>query len=732
MGKSGYHRGWEILSGNHTRPVLAWRLIEQIEKGSDLTNGIIRHQIAEDNDSYRCAHCRAPVRLAGGNGGTQCLHFRHFTKYPEYKQQAEGCPFCHPDSEQRKLYNEVFRGEGQWHLSHKEKVAEILSRDPRIDAESVTTERYIFSKDHDTNIRRQPDIYCRDWDGNHWVFELTRWWLHPETAVERQRAYRRLGYNLVWLFSPDCQEKNRSTFHLLLYGANYREDAPPEALGGGGAQFNAFELSEAALVQSDKAGSLHLEVVYPHFAVNDSLGSIDISYQREIMSMHSLSLAPEARLPYGVKTALQLQQAKDHLEAARQAIARREEEHQRMQQASVMKAVRQELGTLRYLLRSEHMTDALAERCRKLIRQCRGDYLNELSPSQALRVGLVVAKAESKLRAAVDRYLREKAARESHRQTLKEMALGYIDQVRGRPLAPDSESGHQGRELCSQLNQYELPELARRVESACHACHRRYIAEYIVSLGKELISYQPVQWMLDSRLRVLSLISYTRSVSEHQLQLRLEKYLPIIDNHTVYLRYCRSADELARPELRTGLIDDVIKVRESLMDAGLGELADCLQTTLVSRYQNKARDIFSIFSAWSDQTDYRDILPLVIQASEDQARAIADLLGCRETSLALLPQLRNFYARQADEAAFNFFNAIGIALSRLLKVTASVSNNRRDCDSEAAKKILDDCVLYASSFDNEEQQAKARGLFDEHYGKELDRLCHVFSCFAGD
>ncbi|GAB1077218.1 MAG: hypothetical protein SAqTSB_33550 [Shewanella algae] len=728
MSQSGYHDGWEILSGNHSRPVPAWRLIEQIEKGSDLTNGIIRHQIAEDNDSYRCAHCRVPVRLAGGKGGTQCLHFRHFTKAPEYKQQAEGCPFCHPDSEQRKLYSEVFRGEGEWHLSHKEKVAEILSRDPRIDPDSVTTERYIFSKDHDTNIRRQPDIYCRDREGNHWVFELTRWWLHPETAVERQRAYRKLGYNLVWLFSPDCQEKNRSTFHLLLYGANYREDVPPEALGEGGAQFNAYELSEAALVQSDKEGSLHLEVVYPHFAVDEVLGSIDITYQREIMSMHALSLAPKERAPYGVKTAVQLQQAKELMEEARRAIALREEDRLRMQHSSAIKAIRRDLGTLRHLLRSKRMDDALAERCRALIKQCRSGYQPELSSSQGLRAGLVIVNAENKMRAAVDTYLREKAAREAQRQALTEMALGYIDQTRGRPLAPDSEPVNRGRELCKQLNQLALSELARRVESACHTCHRRYIDDYIGSLDKALTRYQPVSWVLENRLQVLSLLRYTKSFSERQLQNRLEKLLTVIDNHTVYLYYRRLINELVLPELRFGLVDDGLKVRESLIDAGLNEEADCLLTTLVRRYQNKARDYFAVFSKWDRKTNYRESLPLVIKASEDNPAAIAALMGCREASLSHLLPIRICYVGLAEKVSDDFFNAIGVALVSLVKTVTRPGYVHVADDYLAAEKIVNDCVLYASSFSSEGQQAKASALFDDCYGKELDQLCDYFSC----
>jgi len=722
MGKSGYHEGWEILVSDYSRPVLASRLIAEIEKGSDLANGITRHQTAEDNQYYRCAHCRVPVRLAGGNG-TQRLHFRHFTKSPEYKQQAEGCPFCHPSSEQRKLYSEVFRGEGPWHLSNKAKVADILSRDPLIDADSVATERYIYSKDHDINIRRQPDIYCRDRKGNHWVFELTRWWLHPETAVARQQAYRQLGYNLVWLFSPDCMEKNRSTFHLLLYGSNYHDGMLPEALAGEGAQFNAFELSEAALMKSDSEGVLHLDVVYPHFVVDESLGSIDITYQQEIMSMHSLSLAPQQRLPYGVKTAVQLQQAKEHLEAARQALARQEEEQRYVLEKDILKDVRRDLGAVRRCLGTPITDDAQVEDCRALIIRCRAK-LYDLGVERSSRIGKVIARSEAKVQEASARYFEEKAARLAQLQTLREAALAFVDKVRGRPLAPDSEESKQGRALYKQLFQSELTDLARRVESACHACHRRYIDIYIRSLGEALLKYQTPRWVLESRVRLLSLLHYTETFSERQLQGRLEKLLPIIDNHPVYFDYCRQAAELARPVLSVGLLDKVIAVHDRLIEVGLDEYASNLLFSAQRRYLKQAEYDFSVLSVWDEKMDYRGILPLAIRISYDNPADIAALLGCNEASLLRMPEIRDCYVEQARESVANFFEAIGKVLPQLIsEVLLSGNHSMQAHYSQAGEKLFDDCLLYIASFPTVELQDQAQGLVNDIYGHMFDQLC---------
>ncbi|MCG7585173.1 hypothetical protein [Photobacterium sp. OFAV2-7] len=729
MGKNGYYEGWEILFSDHSRPVLASRLIAEIEKGSDLTNGITRHQIAEDNQSYRCAHCRVPVFLAGSTtDGGQRLHLRHSTKSPEHKKQAEGCAFCNPNSEQRRLYNQVFQGEGEWHLRNKEKVADILSRDPRIDPDSVATERYIFSTEHDINIRRQPDIYCCDRDGNHWVFELTRWWLHPETAVARQQAYRRLGYNLVWLFSPECREKNRSTFHLLLYGSNYRDDTPAESLAGEEAQFNAFELSEAALTKSDSEGVLHLDVVYPHFVVDESLGSIDITYQQKVMSMHSLSLAPQQRLPYGVKTAVQLQQAKEHLEAARQALARQEEDQQRLRQARELKDIRHTLGTIRQSLRSESMNDDLAGLYRSLIAQCRTGSLHELTAERALRIGAVIEKAEKKVLAVVDSYLREKVAREEQCQALKEAARGFIAQFRGVPFSPGSELGTQGRILCDQLNKIRLFELASRLESVCSACHRRYIVELADEVSIALGKHDRSQWLLKTRPALAALVQYTGECGERKLQARLEKMLPIIDNHGVYVHYRQLESELAQPgTLPPGLIDEALVVYDLLVGAWFEELARKLLTSLVSRYQKQAHSDFYSLLSWDENTDYRELLPLAFQVSYDNPAAIATLLGCEEASLARLPDISSYYVGLASQIVGDFFDVLGAALTLFLATVEPGNSPLQIHRHDAVVKLLDDWSLYIASFQSMEEQVSVRAYFDDYYGEAFKTLSDILS-----
>ncbi|WP_064609840.1 DUF6035 family protein [Photobacterium sp. J15] len=732
MSNHSDHNGWEILSSTHTRPILARRLIEQIKKGSDLTNGITRQEIAEDNNRYRCAHCLVPVHLAGGTHegkGSQCLHFRHFTKSLEHKQKVEDCPFCHPDREQRKLYNEVFRGEGDWHLSHKEKVAEILSGDPRIDADSVAMQPYIFKRDHEINTHRKPDIYCCDKDGNHWVFELTRWWLNPETALARQRFYRQLGYNLVWLFSPDCQEKNRSTFHLLLYGANYREDLPPERLGQDGAQFNAFVLSEAAISQSESEGALNLEVVYPHFKVDETIGAIDITYQRQIMSMHSLSLSPKERLPFGVMTAVQLQQAKTHLDAAREILARQEEEEQRQQQASVLSSIRRDLSQLRRLLRRVPMNDVLVEQCRELLKQCSGDKLNVFPVPRTLRIRLVIARAESKVQAVVDSYLSEKAAKEVQQQELKEKARAFVKQIRGKSLDPKSEFSDQGRQLFRQLKLLELDEAASRLKSVCHNCHHCYIIEYTDSLQLALAHQQSDQWLSDSRKRVMSLIRYTKAFQEVELQSLLEKLLPAFDNHAAYLAYCRLAAELTKSELRPGLLDEILGMNDSLMIASLRQQANNLMTTMVRRYQAKGREDFAKFSVWDRNTDYDNTLPLLVQCSEGMPVAITTLLGCKDESLQYLPLLRNSYVGLAQEAATIFFDSICKALTDIFSKVSREGYSYDEDDCLAAKKVLEDFDLYASSFQTDAKEIDIKRLFYKRYGKQLDWLCKVFKSY---
>ncbi|KLV09621.1 hypothetical protein ABT56_00625 [Photobacterium aquae] len=721
VGINDFDEGWEILVSDYARPIAAKRLIANIYRGSDMANGIIRSQIAENSQHYRCAQCRGAVYLAGGQGRRQCLHFRHNTKSPENKQKAEGCFFCNPNREQCRLYNRIFRAEGEWHMQNKERVANILALDPRIEPDSVATERYIFSTEHTLNIRRQPDIYCRDRDGNHWVFELTRWWLHPETAVERQKFYRKLGYNLVWLFSPECREENRSTFHLLLYGANYHDEMTLESITCEGAQFNAFELSESALEKSDSEGELYLDVIYPSFVVDDNLGTLMTSYHNRLMSMHDLILDPCQRLPYGVETACQLQQAKAYLAEVRNELLQAEFNRRYKSEVKDLTLIRRSLGEIRKI-RRVGIDESSMVQIRERLSECRA-RLPEIGGMRAIRIEKLIIGADCKAQLSIERYLKERTAREEQISTLCYEGHGFINQFSGQPLHPDGEVSRQAEQLSKQLEEIGNLSFSRRITAASRACHRRYIELFIYQMNESVGKVKHRQYVKKNRPLLFSLQEYCQQFDERQLLVQLNKLHHIVDNHTIYLQYCELAAMIAHPMLPSGYLDDVLDMYDLLSEYEFNQQRTDFNLAVIRRYARQAVDDFAALHQWDKALDYRTLLPLAIQVAEEDESALATMLGCHANSLSRLPEIRDKYVEQASESVESFFVGIGQALSSLISKAERASNTKvLAAIVPLAEKLFTDCYLYTSSFSDQAVQSQKTDLMNAHYEPLFDKL----------
>ncbi|UXI04670.1 hypothetical protein [Photobacterium sp. TY1-4] len=161
------------------------------------------------------------------------------------------------------------------------------------------------------------------------------------------------------------------------------------------------------------------------------------------------------------------------------------------------------------------------------------------------------------------------------------------------------------------------------------------------------------------------------------------------------------------------MIDNVLEVHELLFSNALSKQADCLLGTLARRYQQRAQREFLFLLNWDEEADYREILPHAFQASYDSPSAIACLLGCEESALSLLPQIRSAYVHQASTLVGDFFDALGMAAQRL-----SIENP----SDQVISKLLQDRQLYLSCFNSSEEREEVNEYFDNHYGAVFREL----------
>ncbi|MDA0116877.1 competence protein CoiA family protein [Vibrio sp. T11.5] len=297
------HDLWELEVENFDRVVLASELIEFMSSDTsdaDISQSILKSfiakRLAESGVYVKCSNCKCPVHFIAPNAAIGA-YFRHIPNRAPSIEKMHRCSF-YSNSEAFFGKGKIYKGEGKWHFETKHFLAEHLKA---IGYKDVCIEKFIFSKDPETDKRRKPDISFVDIDGNRFVIELTRWWMSPEVVYEREKFFRTEGYNLIWLFSPNCEEANPVTLNMILYGsAASREEASVDVLSK--VECNAFVLSDEAISKMRVDRNLTFEVVYPVPTYNPASQKIDIDKRCQWTVLEELNLEPQYRLPFAVKT----------------------------------------------------------------------------------------------------------------------------------------------------------------------------------------------------------------------------------------------------------------------------------------------------------------------------------------------------------------------------------------------------------------------------------------------
>ncbi|HAS8176958.1 TPA: hypothetical protein I7671_14040 [Vibrio vulnificus] len=306
------HSLWELEVENFDRVVLASELIDFMSSDTsdaDVSQSILKSfiakSLAESGVYAKCSNCGCPVHFIARNATTEA-YFRHIPSRAPSIEKMQRCSF-YSNSETFFGKGQIYKGEGKWHFETKHFLAEHLKA---IGYKHVYVEKFIFSKDPETDKRRKPDISFVDIDGNRFVIELTRWWMSPEVVYEREKFFRTEGYNLIWLFSPNCEDANPVTLNMILYGsAASREDASADVLSK--VECNAFVLSDEAIRRMTVHRNLTFEVMYPVPTYNSNLQRIDIHKHSQWALLEELKLDPKHRLPFAVKTSKSFKDAMD-------------------------------------------------------------------------------------------------------------------------------------------------------------------------------------------------------------------------------------------------------------------------------------------------------------------------------------------------------------------------------------------------------------------------------------
>ena len=306
------HSLWELEVENFEHPVLASELIDLMgsdTSDADISQSILKSFIAKSfskNGVYaKCSQCKCPVHFIA-KSATAEAHFRHISTRAPFREKMKVCSF-YSDSESFFGKGQIYKGEGQWHFKTKHFLANHLDA---IGCKDVRVEKFIFSKDPSIDKKRKPDISFIDVDGNRFAIELTRWWMNPEVVYEREKFFRAEGYNLIWLFSPKCEETNLVTLNLILYGSSAsRQTASVDILSK--VECNAFVLSDEAMERMKTHRNVTFEVLYPVPTYNPTLKTIEIVKHSQWVQLKNLDLAPEQRLPFAVNTSMAFKRAMD-------------------------------------------------------------------------------------------------------------------------------------------------------------------------------------------------------------------------------------------------------------------------------------------------------------------------------------------------------------------------------------------------------------------------------------
>ncbi|AQS39798.1 hypothetical protein Sps_04715 [Shewanella psychrophila] len=310
------HSFWEVLIKGHQRPVLATDVLKVCGDNVQAHDSpLIKAKIAQslaDTPNYpflACAECGNPLIFRKG-GINSTDHFFHSFHHVIDEEKFKLCQFY--SKANSALLSNIYKGEGKWHLETKQKLALLLDNSNTVKPSSVFVEKYIFDDSHDVNVRRRPDIQFEDNVGKLWALELTRWWMNPLTIEQREAFYRKKKINLLWLFSPDCKIRNRSTWEQIMFGSNITDEQNiVDTINAPRAQCNAFTISDQAMLVSERLNQLSFEVEYPvyHFSEADNL--IEANFKTDLASLNDLVTSPEHHLPYAVNTYDSLLEAKE-------------------------------------------------------------------------------------------------------------------------------------------------------------------------------------------------------------------------------------------------------------------------------------------------------------------------------------------------------------------------------------------------------------------------------------
>ena len=303
MDSSLKHDMWEMIIEGHDDVQTASHLLSSFEDSNpEISQSMIKSRIAlsaqEGRCFAKCAECLCPLTYVAASINARA-HFKHDVNRAVDLDVTHTCFYY---SQSHSFFgNQTHYNEGYWHINTKQWLLAQIKQTPYLLADSIAVERYIFSKSPDANTRRRPDIAFTDVEGNRYAIELTRWWLSPLLVAQREAFFKQQEINLIWLFSPDCQNNNNATMNLILYGSPTAQQAlKPEVLQE--VECNAFVLTEEAKKRTEETHSLYFDILYPVAQYHIDKNSIRVELHQAQYSLQDLSLAPSTRLPFAVRS----------------------------------------------------------------------------------------------------------------------------------------------------------------------------------------------------------------------------------------------------------------------------------------------------------------------------------------------------------------------------------------------------------------------------------------------
>jgi len=298
------HDIWELDVAGFEMPVLAsslMRFMSSATGNSKVSQSLLKSYIGNSHIRgevfVKCSECSCPLQLIAENSTTPSF-FRHDAHKAPNSEDMQNCQFYSANSS---FFGpgDKYKGEGRWHFEQKHWIGDLLNRSPSY--QNVSVEKFIFSKSPDIDERRKPDISFEDQNGNRFAIELTRWWMSPDVVAKRERFFRDQGINLLWLFTPDCEEHNATTFNLILFGSpSSRSGADFDVLTK--VECNAFVLTKEATTKSNEENDLFFEVRFPIARFNEISESIDFEISRELHCLSDAILNPTECLPFIINT----------------------------------------------------------------------------------------------------------------------------------------------------------------------------------------------------------------------------------------------------------------------------------------------------------------------------------------------------------------------------------------------------------------------------------------------